>query len=238
VPFTARLHYKLGEMLVYGPLKNVMGFSKIRVGYTAGEAIGPELFSFYRSIGLNLKQLYGQTEAFLYVTCQPDGQIRSDTVGPPAPNVEIKISEDGEVLYKSPGMFVGYFKEPEKTAETMTPGRLCPHRRFGLLRQDRPPPHHRPRQGCRQAGSGALFAPKYLENKLKFYPQHQGSGGLWPGRGLRDGVHQHRHDGGGQLGRAQQRRLCVLSGAGQPPRCLPIIAGHVDEVNKSLAPSR
>ena len=88
VPLSARLHYRLGEYFVYGPLKNVMGFSRVRVAYTAGEAIGGDLFAFYRSIGLNLKQLYGQTEAFLYVTCQPDGAVRSDTVGPPAPSAD------------------------------------------------------------------------------------------------------------------------------------------------------
>src|SRR5438552_15782182 len=94
--------------------------SRVRVAYTAGEAIGADLFAFYRSIGLNLKQLYGQTEAFLYVTCQPDGEIYSDTVGPAAPNVDIRIAESGEVQFRSPGMFVGYVKDQAKTAETLT----------------------------------------------------------------------------------------------------------------------
>ncbi|MGB2598188.1 MAG: AMP-binding protein, partial [Pseudolabrys sp.] len=97
VPLTGRLLYGIGNLLVYGPLKNVLGFSRVRVAYTAGEAVGPDLFSFYRSIGLNLKQLYGQTEAFLYVTAQPDGEIYSDTVGPACPNVDLRISENGEV---------------------------------------------------------------------------------------------------------------------------------------------
>ncbi|MEP7030593.1 MAG: AMP-binding protein, partial [Pseudolabrys sp.] len=120
VPLKGRLLYALGNVLVYGPLKNVLGFSRVRVAYTAGEAIGPDLFAFYRSMGLNFKQLYGQTEAFLYVTAQPDGQIYSDTVGPACPNVDIRISDNGEVLFKSPGMFSGYFKDDAKTAEVMT----------------------------------------------------------------------------------------------------------------------
>ena len=120
VPAAARLQYRLGEALVYGPLKNVLGFSKIRVAYTAGEAIGPDLFAFYRSLGINLKQLYGQTEAFLYVTCQPDGEIDVETVGPAAPNVEIRIEPSGEVLFRSPGQFRTYLDDAEKTAETMT----------------------------------------------------------------------------------------------------------------------
>ena len=103
------------RLLIYEPLKNTLGFSRIRVAYTAGEAIGAELFAFYRSLGLNLKQLYGQTEAFLYVTVQADGAVRSDTVGPPAPNVDLRRRRDGEVQFKSPGMFVGYYDEPEKT---------------------------------------------------------------------------------------------------------------------------
>ena len=121
VPLTGRLAYRLGEFLVYGPLKNVLGLARVRVAYTAGEAIGPDLFSFFRSIGLNLKQLYGQTEAFLYLTAQPDGQIFSDTVGPVMPNVQLRIADNGEVLFKSPGMFVGYFKDDAKTAEVTTP---------------------------------------------------------------------------------------------------------------------
>src|SRR5258708_6525890 len=119
-PLSGRLLYALGRLMVYEPLKNVLGLSRVRVAYTAGEAIGPDLFAFYRSIGLNLKQLYGQTEAFLYVTCQPDGEIYPDTVGPPAPNVDIRIAESGEGQFRSPGMFVGYFKDEAKTAETMT----------------------------------------------------------------------------------------------------------------------
>src|SRR3569623_2888128 len=121
VPSGGRLLYWFGELLVYGPLKNVLGFSRVRTAYTAGEAIGPDLFAFYRSIGLNLKQLYGQTEAFLYVTAQPDGAIYSDTVGPACPNVEIRIADSGEVLFRSPGMFTGYFRDDAKTAEVMTP---------------------------------------------------------------------------------------------------------------------
>src|SRR5262249_41579654 len=99
VPPIGPLLYAVGRVVVYEPLKNVLGLSRVRVAYTAGEAIGPELFSFYRSLGLNLKQLYGQTEAFLYVTAQPDGQIFSDTVGPAVPNVELRLADSVEVPF-------------------------------------------------------------------------------------------------------------------------------------------
>jgi long-chain acyl-CoA synthetase len=113
-----RLRYALGDLLIYGPLKNTLGYSRIRVGYTAGEAIGPEIFDFYRSLGINLKQLYGQTEASVFITQQPDGQVRSDTVGVPSPGVEVKIAENGEVFYRSPGTFVEYYRNPDSTAST------------------------------------------------------------------------------------------------------------------------
>ena len=170
VPLGARLSYRIGDLLVYGPLKNVLGFSRIRVAYTAGEAIGADLFSFYRSLGLNLKQLYGQTEAFLYVTCHADGAIRSDTVGPPAPNVDIRIAEDGEVQFKSPGQFIEYYKEPDKTAETLTADGYVKTGDAGFFEPDG---QLRIIDRARDVGkltSGAMFAPKYIENKLKFFP--------------------------------------------------------------------
>jgi long-chain acyl-CoA synthetase len=171
VPLIGRLLYWLGEILVYGPLKNVLGFSRVRVAYTAGEAIGPDLFNFYRSIGLNLKQLYGQTEAFLYVTAQPDGEIYSDTVGPACPNVDIKIADNGEVLFKSPGMFSGYFKDDAKTAEVMTPDGYVKTGDAGFF--DEKTGHLKIIDRAKDVGKlndGTLFPPKYIENKLKFYP--------------------------------------------------------------------
>ena len=113
--------YWLGNLFVFAPLRNDMGFSRIRRAYTAGEAIGPDIFDFFRSIGINLKQLYGQTEASVYVTMQPDDEVLPNTVGVPAPDCEVKVDENGEVLYRSPGVFIGYYKSPEATAETKTP---------------------------------------------------------------------------------------------------------------------
>ena len=171
VPSMGRLLYAIGNVFVYGPLKNVLGFSRVRVAYTAGEAVGPDLFSFYRSIGLNLKQLYGQTEAFLYVTAQPDGEIYSDTVGPACPNVDIRIAENGEVQFKSPGMFSGYFKDDAKTAEVMTPDGYVKTGDAGFF--DEKTGHLKIIDRTKDVGKlndGTMFPPKYIENKLKFYP--------------------------------------------------------------------
>ncbi len=171
VPLGGRIAYAVGRLLVYEPLKNVLGLSRVRVAYTAGEAIGPDLFSFYRSLGMNLKQLYGQTEAFLYVTAQPDGQIYSDTVGPAVPNVEIRIAESGEVLFRSPGQFVGYFKDETRTKEAITPDGYVRTGDAGFF--DGKTGHLKIIDRARDVGKlrdGTLFPPKYIENKLKFFP--------------------------------------------------------------------
>jgi long-chain acyl-CoA synthetase len=169
LPLAARAHYALGEALIYGPLKNTLGFTRVRVAYTAGEAIGADLFAFYRSLGLNLKQLYGQTEAFLYVTAQADGAVRSDTVGPPAPNVELRIAADGEVQFKSPGMFVGYYDEPVRTREALTEDGFVKTGDAGFLEPDGQLKIVDRAKDVGRLANGQLFAPKYIENKLKFF---------------------------------------------------------------------
>ncbi|PLW75274.1 AMP-binding protein [Cohaesibacter celericrescens] len=170
VAFMDRLKYWLGEFFVYGPLKNNFGFSNIRIGYTAGEAIGPEIFRFYRSLGINLKQLYGQTEASIFVTVQPDGEIYSDTVGKPSKDVEIKIAENGEVLFRSPGVFVAYYKNDASTKDTKDHDGWVFSGDAGFF-DDRG--HLKIIDRAKDVGKltdGSLFAPKYIENKLKFFP--------------------------------------------------------------------
>ena len=166
-----KLKYKIGQGLVYGPLLNAVGLSKVRVGYTAGEAIGPEIFEFYRALGINLKQLYGQTEATVFITQQPDGEVRADTVGVPSPDVEIKIGDNGEVFYRSPGTFQEYFKNAEATAETKDAEGWVATGDAGFFEQDTG--HLRIIDRAKDVGklnNGSMVAPKYVENKLKFFP--------------------------------------------------------------------
>ncbi|WP_261398749.1 AMP-binding protein [Leisingera daeponensis] len=166
-----RLKYALGNVLVYGPLKDTLGYGRIRVGYTAGEAIGPEIFDFYRSLGINLKQLYGQTEATVFITVQPDGEVRADTVGVPAPEVEIKIDDNGEIHYRSPGTFVEYYNNPESTASTKDAEGWVATGDAGFFEEGSG--HLRIIDRAKDVGKmadGSMFAPKYVENKLKFYP--------------------------------------------------------------------
>ena len=168
------LMYGLGNLLVYGPLRNNLGFSRVRVAYTAGEAIGPDLFSFYRSIGINLKQLYGSTETAVFVCLQPDNQAYADTVGVPCDGVEIKVAENGEILVKSAGLLKGYYKNPEATAEVLSADGWYKTNDAGFIDSrghlkiiDRVKDVGRIQGG---ANDGAMFAPKYVENKLKFFP--------------------------------------------------------------------
>jgi long-chain acyl-CoA synthetase len=172
--FIDRVHYRLGDWMVYGPLRNTLGFSRVRVAYTAGEAIGPDLFTFYRSIGINLKQLYGSTETAVFVCLQPDHEARADTVGVPIDGVEIKVDASGELLVRSKGLLQGYYKNPEATAEVLTPDGWYRTGDAGFLDAaghlkiiDRAKDVGRLMGG---ANDGAMFAPKYVENKLKFFP--------------------------------------------------------------------
>ena len=168
------LLYAIGNLMVYGPLRNNLGFSRVRVAYTAGEAIGPDLFTFYRSIGINLKQLYGSTETAVFVCLQPDHEVRADTVGVPIRGVEIKVADNGEILVKSAGLLKGYYKNPKATEEVLTAdgwyhtsdaGFIDAHGHLKII--DRVKDVGRIQGG---PNDGAMFAPKYVENKLKFFP--------------------------------------------------------------------
>lgn len=170
VSLSDRLLYGLGELLVYGPLKNVLGMSRIRVAYTGGEAIGPDLFDFYRSIGINLKQLYGMTETCVTVCMQRSGDVKLDSVGKPMDGVEVKIADSGEVLVRSPGLMIEYYQRPEDTAEAIDAEGYFHTGDAGFFDSDG---HLKIIDRAKDVGrmaDGTMFAPKYIENKLKFFP--------------------------------------------------------------------
>ncbi len=236
VPLHARLLYWLGERLVYGPLKNRLGVSRIRLAYTAGEAIGPEIFRFWRALGVNLKQLYGQTEASVYITAQPDGEIYADTVGKPNIDVDIKIAENGEVLFKSPGVFAGYYKDPQKTAETKTSDGWVHTGDAGFI--DANTGHLKIIDRAKDVGrlnDGSLLAPKYIENKLKFYPNIRE---VVVYGDKRDFVCAMLNIDLTAVGNWAERNNIVYGSyqelAGHP-RVYDMLAEHVEEVNRSLA---
>ncbi|MCH1412592.1 MAG: AMP-binding protein [Rhodobacteraceae bacterium] len=236
VGFGSRIKYFLGDLAVYGPLKNTLGLSKVRVGYTAGEAIGPEIFEFYRSLGINLKQLYGQTEASVYITQQPDGEVRGDTVGIPTPGVEVRIGDNGEVYYKSPGTFVEYYKNPESTAETKDPEGWVATGDAGFFEEDTG--HLRiidRAKDVSKMSNGSMFAPKYVENKLKFYPNILES--VVFGAGKERCVAFINIDLSAVGNWAERNNIAYSSYqelAGHP-KVLETIKSHVEEVNASIA---
>ncbi len=231
-----RLHYVLGNLLVYGPLKNTLGFSRIRVGYTAGEAIGPEIFEFYRSLGINLKQLYGQTEASVFITQQPDGQVRNDTVGVPSPGVEVKIGENGEVYYRGPGTFVEYFKNPESTASTKDPEGWVATGDAGYFEPETG--HLRIIDRAKDVGKmadGRLFAPKYVENKLKFYPSILEAVVFGSGRDRCTAFINIDLTAVGNWAERNNIAYASYQELAGHPRVYEMIRGHVAEVNRSIA---
>ncbi len=165
-----KLKYAIGDFLVYGPLRNALGMSRVRVAYTAGEAIGPDLFVFYRSLGINLKQLYGSTETSVFVCVQANGQVRNDTVGPPCDGVEIRVAENGEIQVKSPGLFTGYYLNQKATDESYTEDGWYHTGDAGYLDTDGQLKIIDRAKDVGKLEDGSLFAPKYIENKLKFFP--------------------------------------------------------------------
>ncbi len=231
-----RAKYALGNLLVYGPLKDTLGYGRIRVGYTAGEAIGPEIFDFYRSLGINLKQLYGQTEATVFITVQPDGEVRADTVGVPAPEVEIKIGDNGEIYYRSPGTFVEYYNNPESTASTKDADGWVATGDAGFFEEGSG--HLRIIDRAKDVGKmadGAMFAPKYVENKLKFYPDILEA--VLFGNGRDRCVAFINIDLTAVGNWAERNNIAYASYqelAGHP-QVLASIREHVNEVNKSVA---
>ena len=231
-----RLKYRLGEILVYGPLKNTLGFSKVRVGYTAGEAIGPEMFDFYRALGINLKQLYGQTEASVFITQQKDSEVRADTVGTATPGVELKIADSGEVFYRGPGTFVEYYKNAESTASTKDAEGWVATGDAGFIEEGTG--HLRIIDRAKDVGKladGSLFAPKYVENKLKFFPDILEAVVFGNGRDEACAFINIDLTAVGNWAERNNVAYASYQELSQHRRVLEIIAGHVAEVNASLA---
>ena len=234
-----RIKYALGNLLVYGPLRNNLGFSRVRVAYTAGEAIGPDLFTFYRSIGINLKQLYGSTETAVFVCLQPDNQARADTVGVPIRGVEIKVADNGEILVKSAGLLKEYYKNPKATAEVLTAdgwyhtsdaGFLDAHGHLKII--DRVKDVGRIKGG---ANDGAMFAPKYVENKLKFFPHIKEVVALGDGREKVCVMVNIDFDAVGNWAERRNLPYAGYTDLAQKPEVYELIRECIEKVNADLA---
>jgi long-chain acyl-CoA synthetase len=235
VGFADRFLYALGNVFIYGPLRNVLGMSNIRIAYTAGAAIGPDLFRFYRSIGVNLKQLYGQTETCAYVCLQPDRGVKFDTVGEAAPGVEIKIAETGEVLVRGPMLLKEYYKRADATAESIDANGYFHTGDAGVIDGTG---HLKIIDRAKDVGrmaSGAMFAPNYIENKLKFFPHIKEAVAFGADR---DMVCAFVNIDFGSVGNWAERRALAYSGytdlAGKT-EVYELIKECVEKVNAELA---
>jgi len=235
VSFLDRMQYWLGNLLVYAPLRNVLGMSRIRVAYTAGAAIGPDLFRFYRSIGVNLKQLYGSTETCAYVCLQPDRGVKFDTVGTPAPGVEVKIGESGEVLVKGPMLLKEYYKRPDATAESIDADGYFRTGDAGLFDTGGQLKIIDRAKDVGKLAGGAMFAPNYIENKLKFFPHIKEAVVFGHGR---DMVCAFINIDVGSVGNWAERQGLAYSGytdLAQKPEVYGLIRECVEKVNAELA---
>jgi len=235
VPISDRLAYWLGNLLVYAPLRNVLGMSRIRVAYTAGAAIGPDLFRFYRSIGVNLKQLYGSTETCAYVCLQPDRGVKFDTVGTPAPGVEVKIADSGEVLVRGPMLLKEYYKRPDATAESIDAEGYFHTGDAGLFDAGGQLKIIDRAKDVGKLADGAMFAPNYIENKLKFFPHIKEAVVFGHGR---DMVCAFVNIDVGSVGNWAERRGLAYSGytdLAQKPEIYGLIRECVEKVNAELA---
>ncbi|MCK1515041.1 AMP-binding protein [Bradyrhizobium sp. 190] len=230
-----RLLYRLGSFFIYGPLKSQMGLSRLRAGYTAGEAIGPEIFRFYRSLGLNLKQLYGQTEACVYIALQSDGEVHSDTVGRAAPHMQIRIADDGEVLYRGAGVFVGYFKDERSTASAIIDDGWVRSGDAGFFDSSEQLKILDRIKDVGALADGKLFPPKYIENKLKFFSHVKEV--VCFGNGHPFATAMINIDLVAVSSWAERNNISYSSyqELTAHPRVIELIAGHVATVNRQIA---
>ncbi|MGB9697833.1 MAG: AMP-dependent synthetase/ligase [Thermodesulfobacteriota bacterium] len=234
VPLKLRLLYALGEFLVYAPLRDNLGMRKLRFAYTAGAALGPEVFQFYRSIGINLKQVYGLTETSAMCTYQPDDEVKLETVGKPLPGIELKITESGEVLIKSPGVFQGYYKNPEATAEALKNGWLHTGD-AGIIDKDDHLIIIDRAKDVSTLANGTIFAPQYIENKLKFSPYIKEAVTIGQGKEFVTAMINIDMQSVGNWAERRNVGYTSYTDLSQKPEVYDLITQEVRKVNASLA---
>jgi long-chain acyl-CoA synthetase len=230
-----RIRYAIGNVLVYGPLRNNLGLSRVRVAYTAGEAIGPDLFTFYRAIGVNLKQLYGSTETAVFVCMQPDHQARADTVGVPCRDVQIRLTDSGEILVRSPGLLKEYYKNPQATAEVKTADGWYRTGDAGFLDAQG---HLKIIDRAKDVGrlaDGAMFAPKYIENKLKFFPHIKEAVAVGDRRDMVCALLNIDFDAVGNWAEKRNLAYAGYTDLAQKPEVYQLLRECIEKVNADLA---
>ncbi|MBW2117720.1 MAG: AMP-binding protein [Deltaproteobacteria bacterium] len=172
VPWHWKALKYFAHVIMQKKLKDHLGMSRLRHCYTGGAAMGPDHFRFFHALGVNLKQIYGQTEIGGISVVHRDGDIKFDTVGTAIPGTEIKITEDGEILSKSPSVFIGYYKNDEATEKTLKDGWLYSGD-TGFIDDDGHLVVFDRSKDVMTLNDDRPFAPQYLESRLKFSPHVQ-----------------------------------------------------------------
>ncbi len=236
VPASLRLLRALGELLVFAPLRDHLGFRRTRYAYSGGAPLGPEIFLFFRAIGINLKQVYGQTEITGVSCVQHDGDVRLGTVGKPFPNTDVKLTETGEVISRSAGVFMGYYKNPEATSATIKDGwlysgdaaMLDPNGHLIVI--DRA-------KDVTALTDGTKFAPQYIENKLKFSAYIKEAVAIGQDRQYVAAMVNIDMENVGKW--AERRRIAytTYTDLAQKPEVYELIGREVERVNRDLPES-
>ncbi|MDF1591748.1 MAG: AMP-binding protein [Desulfobacterales bacterium] len=234
IPLPLELLYRLAYLAVFRKLKERLGFDRLRVAYSGAAPISPDVLLFFQSIGVNLIEGYGQTEGTGVTCISRMGKIKFGYVGPPLTGAEIKIAEDGEILLKSPGVFKGYFKNPEATAETIKDGWLHSGDvgeidADGFLKiTDR-------KKDIIVTAGGKNITPQYIENKLKFSPYINDAVVIGDGRKYLASLIMIDEDNVVKYAQDHKIQFSTYKDLTQHPEIIKLIHAEVEEVNQSLS---
>ncbi len=231
-----RLLWWLGELLVFGPMRDQQGFRRSRYVYTGGAPLAPEILLFFRGIGINLKQIYGQTENCAFCLGQPDDGVKLGTVGLPFPGVELRLTEAGEIVSRSPAVFAGYYKNPEATHEVLRDGWLYSGD-AGLLDQDGHLVVVDRLKDVTRLADGTTLAPQFLENKLKFSPYVKEAVVVGQDRPFVAALINIDMDTVGKWAERRQLTYTTYTDLAQKPEVYALVLREVHRVNRDLPAS-
>ncbi len=235
-PRSLRWKYRLADWLVFTPIKDKLGLRRMRRCYTGGAALGPDVFRFFHALGVNLKQIYGQTEISGISVLHRDGDIKFQTVGLPLPETEVRIADNGEILSRSPAVFVGYYKNPEATAETLKDGWLHSGD-AGYFDEDGHLVVIDRAKDVMTLHDGTKFSPQFIENKLKFSPYIREAvvfGGDWP---FVTAMINIDYENVGKWAEKRQIPYTTYTDLSQKPEVYALIREHVKRANADLPPA-
>jgi long-chain acyl-CoA synthetase len=231
--FWSKLSYRFWDWLVLSAVRDHLGLLRLRRAYTGGAALGPDVTRFFHAIGVNLKQIYGQTEVAGIAVVHPDGDVKFDTVGVPIPGTEVKISEKGEVLIKSPSVFKGYYKNEQSTRETIVDGWLHTGDAGELDEDGHLIVIDRLKDVIRLA-NGDMYSPQFIENKLKFSPYIKEAMAVGTDRPFVAAILNIDMENVGQWAENNQIAYTTYTDLTQKPEVLELIRKEVARVNREL----